>query len=746
MFALKELHIAAATGHLKAEIFSNLLHNPTSVQECEVIDFKQQLPQDDVEYLKAMRDLVAMHNSYGGFIVFGIYEIEKDRGFGLSGVAENGLKIAKLRDYILSYCGREIRIQPIALTVQNFHLEAVWVEKRALGERPLRFTKNGPDAKPGKPIFKRNDVVFRRIESNAIAQNPEDYDFLHSERKVVSLDFSAQLSAIVQPLEHNLPDRAFICSTFVGRTDDIGDLWAWLGDDFSRVRLVAGEGGLGKTSLAYQFAEEVASRRTEPFTKVVWLTAKERQFIAWKDDYVEASYIDFSDADSLFFAIGRSLGCVEKDFEGLNTKEKMQLALETCSLVPSFIVIDDVDSLTPADQLRALEFGLRASGGAKILLTTRVNFSYSPDNVLKLDGLPKIEFGEYVESLRERYQLQSITIGKIERLREVTGGSPLFTDSLLRLERRGISLDKAMEQWKGEKGLEVRKAALAREVMQLSREAKRVLFAISTLRNCSYVELSQVVGYTDQTLGDALQELSGLFLISAPAIAREARYTVEPNTRLLVLASTADLGIDHAALVAAAKRSKVDAVGLTLQRRSHIVGLAISDALARVKKDDPKGALEVVVAASKKLTNPHPDLLLAIGRFNLTLIKPNYDDAKKAFTEAYRLGQRKPLLFDLWFEVESRRGSFDEAREVATKAIDCGLASPRWYERRAQASVELSNRGRSRFANDAALRELDLAVNDLRSAKGLSTGDMQLKRYDLLLQQAEDSKRQLMAR
>jgi len=60
-----------------------------------------------------------------------------------------------------------------------------------------------------------------------------------------------------------------------------------LADDFARVRLIAGEGGLGKTSLAYRFAEEVATRRVKPFEQVVWLTAKKRQFIAWEDSHRE---------------------------------------------------------------------------------------------------------------------------------------------------------------------------------------------------------------------------------------------------------------------------------------------------------------------------------------------------------------------------------------------------------------------------------------------------------------------------
>ncbi|VWD38423.1 hypothetical protein BCO71033_04421 [Burkholderia contaminans] len=414
--------------------------------------------------------------------------------------------------------------------------------------------------------------------------------------------------------------------------------------------------------------------------------------------------------------------------------------------MPSFIVVDDVDSLTPPDQLRALEFGMRTPPGTKMLLTTRVNFSYSPDNVLKLDGFPLPDFKEYVNVLRQRYQLQEITDGKIAHLHEVTGGSPLFTDSLVRLERRGASLDQAMNRWRGEKGLEARKAALMREIQQLSKEAKRVLFVISTLRNCSYLELSQVIGYADQTLGDALQELSALFLIGAPSIAKEARYTVEPNTALLVIELAPTLGIDHTALVAATKRSRSDAIGLGLQKRSSVVGLAISEAIARLKDGDSKGALDVVLAAGKKLSRPHPDLLLAVGRFNLHLSVPNYDDARKAFEEAYDLGQRKSLLFDLWFEAELGRGSFDGAREVAAIALEQKLDGPRWLERSAQAHAALAQRARSRFSNDAAIREVDLAITKLREAKGLSTGKIQQARFQHLLNQAAELRKSLVSR
>lgn len=723
--------------------FSEIPGFPSSVAECEVLDFKRQLPSNDSEYAKTVRDLIALHNSYGGFIVFGVEEKERGRLFRVIGVDRGVIKINKIKDGIRAYSGVDIRIHGASLNIAGSNLEVIWVVKRGQGDRPVRFIKNGPDGKPGVPEFKKNDVVFRRIDSNAIAREAEDFDFLFSDRRPPSIDIELVVQDIGEPIENNLPDRVFVCPKFVGRKEDIGELWTWLDDDFSRVRLIAGEGGLGKTSLAYQFSEEVASRRIKPFLKIVWLTAKKKQFVAAQDEYRVAAHVDFEDATSLFKSIGISLGCNESDFLDLDHKASMQLALDSCGLISSFIVIDDIDSLGKDDQLRALEFGMRTPSGTKILLTTRVNFSYSPDNVLKLDGLTKTEFKDYVVVLRERYKLASIPDSKIEHLREVTGGSPLYTDSLIRLERRGLGLDKAMTQWRGQRGLEVRKAALSREIQQLSREAKRVLFVISTLRNCSYTELSQVVDYTDQTLGDALQELSGLFLISAPSIAKEARYTVEPNTGILVLELAATFGIDHAALVAATKRSKSDAIGMGLQKRSGIVGLAISEGIALLRGGDSKGALEVIVSASKKLSKPHPDLLLAAGRFYLKQANPSYDEAKKAFEQSFALGQRKPLLFDLWFEAEFARGAFEDALDVSARALEYELDLQRWYERRAQVRVVLAQRAKSRFSNDAAIRELDMALADLRASRSASSGDIQRRRLEQLIGQAESLRKQL---
>ncbi|MDH1813007.1 AAA family ATPase [Comamonas aquatica] len=739
-----QLHQCVASGSLDQEILDELKNGMVKLSECEVLDFKQQLPVGDFEYAKTVRDLVALHNSFGGFLVFGVKEVEKDRDFEIVSVEPGKLNLAKLRDMARSYLGKDLRIALQSISSANTYLEVIWVAKRSQGELPARFVKNGPEEKPKHLAFKKGDTVFRRLEGNGIAKEAEDFDFLFSVRRPPSLFLSIDDITKDEALDHNLPDRAFVCSRFVGRRIDIGDLWTWLADDFSRVRLIAGEGGLGKSSLAYRFAEEIATRGVKPFEQVIWLTAKARQFIAAVDMHRDTSRTDFHDAESLFRAIASAHGSIDSDFEGLNAREMMELALQNCATMPTFIVIDDVDSLSPPDQQRALEFGMRAPRSTKMLLTTRINFSYSPDNVLKLEGLRREEFAEYVEVLRSRYELPQLENSKVDHLHDVSNGSPLFTDSLLRLERRGLTISKAIQQWTGQQGMEARKAALKREVDYLSKPARRVLYVISLLKGCIYPELARIVDYAEQTLGDALVELSSLFLINMPTVAKQASYTVDPNTALLVMEIAPNLGIDHSSLMAKAKSSGSDAVGLTKQKRSQAVGLAIAQASALARSGDAKGALKVIQAAAKKLTNPHVDLLLANGRFSLKLNPPNRAEASQFFEQAYELGQRKLLMFDLWFEAEYGRSSFEGALDVAEKALESRVGEEwQWHERRAQVHIALAHRAGFRIASDRALREIDQAINELRKAKENSESTIQQKQTDLLIERAFALRKQI---
>jgi hypothetical protein len=79
-------------------------------------------------------------------------------------------------------------------------------------------------------------------------------------------------------LESSLPNPERIVVGFVGREKELSALRDWFYDPRSRHWLLAGDGGKGKSALAYQFACEVREKGPPPYHLVAWLSAKKRQF------------------------------------------------------------------------------------------------------------------------------------------------------------------------------------------------------------------------------------------------------------------------------------------------------------------------------------------------------------------------------------------------------------------------------------------------------------------------------------
>lgn len=108
--ALMELHAAVQAIIFPIGLISKLEIDSECISECEVLDFKENLPSNDLEYATTARDALALHNSYGGFIVFGVGEIEKDKSYSLIGVGSLSLHLQKLNDILRNCCNLDIRL------------------------------------------------------------------------------------------------------------------------------------------------------------------------------------------------------------------------------------------------------------------------------------------------------------------------------------------------------------------------------------------------------------------------------------------------------------------------------------------------------------------------------------------------------------------------------------------------------------------------------------------------------------
>ncbi|MCX5998037.1 MAG: NB-ARC domain-containing protein [Chloroflexi bacterium] len=722
--------------------------------ECELWDYKEQANSDAISLAKIVLHIVSFHNSYGGYLVFGVKQAKDNvPEFAPVGIQPGSLNSDQLKRLVASYTGDRIDISYVEMMVgfleRQCTIGLLHIPKRLRQLPPCAFGKNGPEDKPGHSIFKKNSIYFRLQDECRPAETTDDLQFLFGRRDNPSRFANSVHSKLGETtdllVDNNLPDRNFICPKFIGRDDMIAQLWQWLTDDLNRTKVLAGDGGKGKTSIAYEFAEEVCRTRPYGIDKVVWLTAKTKQFMGQLDKFVRVPRTDFYDTESLLKAICAELAVLNSEIEGASVLMLKKLLNNALSNIPCLIVIDDVDSTAPNEQRMILETAMQfPNRGARFLLTTRMNISYSRASCITVSGLSKQDYADFMAHCVADLKIAPLKSRQVDRMFGVTDGSPLYTESLLRLCRLGMNIDDAMTQWSKKLGSEVRKAALEREVGNLMGESKRVLLACTYMSEASLTELKQVTGYDDERMMLCLEDLKSMFLVSAKQfIEKEPRFAVSNNIARLILEQQEMLVPDHVALEKAVAGRRVRGGTRNSMLIQRAVGAAVGQAIALIRATQHDDAVQTIESALKEYHN-NRDLLLARGRcllarFNDRRGSNDLTMARKALAKAYECGQRKEILYELWYQAEMAAQHPQGAIDVCTRAIDDGIQQKHiWLSKRADARLKSSLSMQQCSNTSAAIEHTKASLRDLGEAIHLSGPIKKMELSESFCQASDD--------
>lgn len=706
-------------------------------------DYKEKADLDQLGLAKVVRHIVSFYNTYGGYIIYGVSEEIPDIKFVGSGVDENSLDIQKLRANIEKYTGDTIDVTYREIPYQIGSKELVYgilnVPKRHHDIHPVMFVKNGPQKNPRSLLFNVDDIYYRKGDKCIPAKEPEEFIFLARDRDRAKLfDFSEEsVRAIASTvtLSHNLPNKNLICSKLIGRRKILSDLWKWLSDEFQYAKVLAGDGGKGKTSIAYEFATQIAKSSPYNFEQVIWLTAKKRQFSGIYNEFYDLPETHYQDLETLLKEIGIMVGLGQDELETNSIailKKRVKAAIQT---LPAMIVVDDLDSTDPNEQKRIMEtVQWMGDQNSRFLLTTRANLSYSTDMSLVVPGMERDEYNDYIAELNRKFSVNIVKKNVIDKLFKATSGSPLLTESIVRLVRKGSPLEQAVIQWSGQAGEDVRNVALRKEIDGLSDQARRVLLSASLLGQCSLSELKQLTGIEDTQLQDCIAELQSLFLISAPRIIEEEpRFEVPPNTIAVVEQNKTRLASDHASLQGKVKKLRS---GVRFEKKignRRMVGQAISQAHALAREGDYGNAIKTLDNTLRKQKN-QPDLLLAKGKLLFNAENSNLDSARKLFRRSFENGQRKELLFELWYDAEIEAKYQHGAVEVSTYALENKIGDElSWLRKRAVAEASQGIIFDKSGELGSALSNYELACEDMKKAVNISSG---IEKYELIQEAA----------
>lgn len=376
-------------------------------------DYKMTASSDAESIAKTILQVVSFYNSCGGYLIYGVDEVSRDQEFLPCNVESGLFNTAQLRDKIRHYTGVSIDCTYSEALLEipsgKFLIGVLHIPKRDHSRPPVSFTKNGPNKNTnGKSIFQSEETYFRFMDECKKAVTTGDWQVLFSNRTFNSktgLELSSYDKTRV-PITHNLPDKTLIFSKFVGREHILAELWAWLIDDFEYVKILSGDGGKGKTSIAYEFCRTFIEHPPLGFERVLWLSVKEKQFSGITNSYYEIREADFKDCSSFLMSLAENCALNPEDYS--DTSDKIiKKDLKNClPLFPSVIVVDDIDSLNDDEQKRVVDV-CRQLGSMKVryLITTRKKHAYSSDICLDIKGLEGEDFNSYIETILETVDL-----------------------------------------------------------------------------------------------------------------------------------------------------------------------------------------------------------------------------------------------------------------------------------------------------------------------------------------------------
>ena len=499
------------------------------------------------------------------------------------------------------------------------------------------------------------------LKSQLYSERPTDFG--HEEKEAPNR----------QPIQASLPPRESISPQFIGRLEELVKLGDWLRDPASRVWLLAGDGGKGKTAIAYQFAALVQQQSPEPFEFIIWLSAKRRRFIDRQIKDIPSP--DFGDMESALDYILTEYG-LPRELPA-SVAEKKQAVLEYLDELPTLIVLDDINSLE-GDIVNTLSFFMSEAvrTRSKFLLTSRL-VPFGMDTLTtQISGFPpRSQDGrKFVESRVRLFGLDPAAFGTqtVDNVLSVTDGSPLYIEDLLRLALLGDDLQRVCTEWRDRKGAVARKYALGREFDRLSSDARDVLLA-AALYNApvSTSEIAVAAGrdFNVDRVQNALGELQNLFLVPKPRIIEDIpRFVLNQNTRELVLDVTETNNpdriekIEAAIKAASGKNAKGD-------RRDRAVGSYVRQAVSLVKLERFREAEDTLKRGLEALPET-PDLYGQLGWvYRRWMPNPRTMDARECFTRAAELNCTNREMYYHWCQLEKDDGGWTRMAQAAMKGI-----------------------------------------------------------------------------
>ena len=152
---------------------------------------------------------------------------------------------------------------------------------------------------------------------------------------------------------------------FVGRKDDLRRIEDLVFSDLYRVVTIAGAGGVGKTALSQRFCQGILSRKSMPFSAVVWVSAKEERLSLTGIEPIEPTFRTY---EGFIDSILETYGWVDSLAADIKKREEDVEIILRAGDKGILLVVDNLETIRDE---RIIEFIKAFPPPSKILITSR---------------------------------------------------------------------------------------------------------------------------------------------------------------------------------------------------------------------------------------------------------------------------------------------------------------------------------------------------------------------------------------
>ncbi len=412
---------------LESAVSLDVLKNIKKNISCEgkSIDFKREFHfKDKREKLEIIKDIVALANTDGGYLIYGVNENGNE--FHWEGLDErsdtfNDIQIA---EFISSYANYPVNFRIAEHEISGDIFYILYVSKHA--ERDLiQFIRDGNYEKIKLNGKQESKCVFKRYE---------EYGRKGSKCCVVNTDtlFKKTRNSDTKILT-NMYEMPSPYTQYVTRENkELTFLEKFRNPNINALQ-INGLGGIGKTSFIRNFCEKISRFEipdiSEKYKFIVWITAKLTLFEPTGEikpfRQKEISYDDVIKQFADVFSI---------DIEQHERDSKREdMVLDALKTYPAIIIFDNMETIN--DQ-KIINFLQKIPFCCKTILTTREDMDDIIYHKMVLDGFTHKEFVTYLKNQIQEYDTRkSINYEKdIYRLENdifsLTQGSPIIINML----------------------------------------------------------------------------------------------------------------------------------------------------------------------------------------------------------------------------------------------------------------------------------------------------------------------------